>query len=105
MSRVIEFLERMGMDATLRHASDDQVALALTEAQMDAAVGAAILARSTAQLYALLGQGPLFCIQTTPGKEKEKEDEQEDDEDKEPAQPKKNSHGAAAHACPATALA
>ena len=87
MSSVIDFLEKMGCDAQLRHASPDDIAQALTETQIESALGAAIIARSTSELYALMRQGPLFCIQTTPGKEDEKEDEGEEDE--EPAAPPK----------------
>jgi hypothetical protein len=87
MSSIIDFLEKMGGDAQLRHASPDDIAQALAETQIDSALGAAIIARSTSQLYALMRQGPLFCIQTTPGKEDEKEEEGEEDE--EPAAPPK----------------
>lgn len=95
MSSVIDFLEKMGQDAQLRHASPEDIAQALAEANVDAAIGAAIIAKSTSELYALLHQGPLFCIQTAPdkpGKEKKKEEEGEGKEDKEQApSPKKKS--------------
>ncbi len=85
MSSVIDFLERMGKDAQLRYASQDELTLALTETQIESELGAAIIAKSTSELYALLHQGPMFCIQTTPGKEDEEEEgegegEDEDDE-------------------------
>lgn len=89
MSSVIDFLEKMGRDAQLRHASADDIAQALAQTQVDSALGAAIIARSTSDLYALMQQGPLFCIQTTPGKDDEKK--KEDEEDEEPAVPPKKS--------------
>lgn len=84
MSSVIEFLERMGADARLRHASHEAIAAALEESQVDSALGAAIIARSTADLYSLLDQRPMFCTLENPGREKEKEGEDKDkDKDKE----------------------
>lgn len=90
MSSVIDFLEKMGKDAQLRHASQDEVALALEEAHIEASLGAAIIAKSTSELYALLHQGPLFCVQSAPGKEEE-EEEEESDEEAEPKAPAKKS--------------
>lgn len=78
MSSVIEFLERMGADARLRHASHEAIAAALEESQVDSALGAAIIARSTADLYSLLDQRPMFCTLENPGREKEKEGEDKD---------------------------
>lgn len=76
MSSVIEFLERMGADSQLRHASQEDIALALEESQVDAAVGAAIISRSTTELYALLKQQPMFHILENPGREEEEEEEE-----------------------------
>ncbi|HET6555319.1 MAG TPA: hypothetical protein VFG49_17465 [Dyella sp.] len=81
MSSVIEFLERLGADAQLRHASQEDIARALEEVQMDADVGAAIIARSTSDLYALLKQEPMFHILENPGREDEDEEEEEGDEE------------------------
>jgi hypothetical protein len=91
MTSVIDFLEKMGKDAQLRHASQDELVLALEEAQIEASLGAAIIAKSTSELYALLHQGPLFCVQSAPGKEEEEEEEGEGDEDAEPKAPAKKS--------------
>ncbi len=87
MSSVIDFLEKMGKDAQLRYASQNELALALEEARIEASLGAAIIAKSTSELYALLHQGPLFCVQSAPGKEEEDEEEEgeEDDETLAPA--------------------
>lgn len=68
MSHVVDFLERMGQDAQLRHASQYEVGLALAQTQLDPALNAAILARNSLQLQELLGQGLLRCAQV-PGKE------------------------------------
>ncbi|WP_430391573.1 hypothetical protein [Dyella sp. 20L07] len=81
MSSIIDFLERMGADAQWRHATPDDIALALAKTQIDAAVGAAIIARSTSELYALLDQRPMFHTQNNPGKEGEDVPEKEGDEE------------------------
>lgn len=83
MSSVIEFLERMGADAQLRHASQEDIALTLEESQLDAAVGAAIIAKSTAELYALLKQQPMFHVMNNPGREDEEEEEEGEEEGEE----------------------
>lgn len=86
MSSVIEFLERLGADAHLRHASQEDIAHALEESQVDADLGAAIIARSTSDLYALLDLRPMFHVQNNPGREEEEEEGEEDEE--EPSQRK-----------------
>ncbi|WP_266180506.1 hypothetical protein [Dyella humicola] len=102
MSSVIDFLEKMGKDAMLRHASQDDLAQAVAETEIDSAVGAAIIAKSTAELYALLQQGPMFCIQSTPGKEDEEEEEEGDEEAPENRQPTKTSRKASPFVHPVT---
>lgn len=82
MSSVIEFLERLGADALLRHASQEEVADALAESQVESAMGAAIIAQSTAELYALLDVRPMFQVMNNPGREEE-EEEDDDEEEKE----------------------
>ncbi|MHA6204971.1 hypothetical protein ACXU4B_11140 [Dyella soli] len=93
MSDVIELLERMGADAELRHATSEELAQVVADTQVDAALGAAIIARSTAELYALLHQGPMFHVQTNPGKEEEEEEEEGDEEEEKPSQ-RKGAHAA-----------
>ena len=61
MSNVIAFLERMGQDAQLRHASQNDVGLELARTQIDSELRAAILAKDQQQLEALLGAGNVCC--------------------------------------------
>ena len=65
MSNVIAFIERMGQDAQLRHASRSQVEIALANAQIDPELQAAILGENQQQLETLLGGstvcGMFFC--------------------------------------------
>lgn len=74
MFDVIDFLERMGQDAQLRHASQDEVGLALTGAEIDSELRVAILARDEQGLQALLGQDP-FCCLINPAKPDEEQEE------------------------------
>lgn len=76
MSNVIDFLERMGQDAQLRHASRSEVELALKEARIDPELQAAILAKDQSHLELLLRQEPLYCL-LFPAKEDEDEDSEE----------------------------
>ena len=52
MSNVISFLESVGQDATLRHASQDELELALTTAQIEPALQKAILGKDQTQIEA-----------------------------------------------------
>jgi hypothetical protein len=74
MTDVIDFLERMGQDAQLRHASQDEVELALTSAEIVPEMREAILAKDQAQLEMLLGQIPQ-CGVFFPSKEDEEQDD------------------------------
>lgn len=78
MSEVIEFLERLGSDAHLRQATNDEVGQALAEAGIEDPVIAAILSGDRLALESLLGaKANVFCGVIGP---EEKEDEQEDEE-------------------------
>lgn len=92
MFDVIDFLERVGQDAQLRHASQDEVGLALSGAEVDSQLRVAILARDGQELRVLLGQGPFCCLihPAKPGEEQEECDgsceeseEKKDDKDNE----------------------
>lgn len=79
MSSVIDFLERMGSEAHWRHASENELELALVQADIAAPERSAILAKDAAKLQALLRLRPLFAMQTPPDEEGD-EDEGEEDE-------------------------
>lgn len=89
MSSITAFLERLGADAQLRHASQDDLAQAVAESHVEAAIGAAIIAKSTAELYALLEMRPMFHIQNNPGREEEEEEDEEGDEEQDAPAPLK----------------
>ncbi len=63
MLNVIDFLERMGQDAHLRHASRKDLGLALADVQFDSELQAAILAGDQQGLEALLGVKNVCCVQ------------------------------------------
>ncbi len=92
MMGVIDFLERIGQDAQLRHASQDEVGFALASAEIDPELRVAIIARDKQGLQALLGQDPFCCLihPAKPGEEQEEcdgsceeDEEKRDDKDKE----------------------
>jgi hypothetical protein len=66
MSNVIDFLERMGRDAQLRHADDSDVKQALQIAGIDAATGSAICKGDEEQLAAILKANPNVCAMIFP---------------------------------------
>ena len=77
MSNVIDFLERFGQDASLRHATGEAVEEALQSAGIDPGVCAAILNKDQGALEALLGANTNVCCLV------HKEDEEEEEEDDE----------------------
>ena len=61
MSDTIEFLERLGRDAQLRHASHEQIGQALARTAIDPRLQAAILNEDQQQLETLLGADTNVC--------------------------------------------
>lgn len=76
MSNVIAFLERVGQDARLRTALQNDGELALAGWHIDPELQAAILAKDQVKIEALLGLGQLCCF-LLPGKEDDDEDTEE----------------------------
>jgi hypothetical protein len=77
MSNVVEFLQRMGQDAQLRHASQNELELVLAGVKIAPELQAAILAGDQAMLEVLLGRVNVCCM-VQPGKEDDDEDTEED---------------------------
>ena len=85
MSNVIGFLEKMGQDAGLRHASKNEMELALADAEIDPRLQAVILSSDQTQLEALLSARANVVCGLFPGKEdddgeEEKSPDKDDDE-------------------------
>jgi hypothetical protein len=83
---VIDFLERFGEDAELRHASREALEEALRSAGIDPALRAAILGKDQRTLEALLGADANVCCtvhQDDEEEETEKDDEDEDEDEDE----------------------
>ena len=74
MLDVLEFLEVVGQDSRLRHASQGEMESALIGSRIDPEVRMAILAKSGSVLQALLGQAPLCCL-INPANPDEKQEE------------------------------
>jgi hypothetical protein len=86
VSQVIEFIERLGQDAHLRHAPIDVVAQALLQAGIEEPLRTAILGEDPRELEALLGaRSKMYCGVFAP-EEEEKEDPEKEDEDQEDEQ-------------------
>jgi hypothetical protein len=83
VSNVIDFLERFGQDADLRHAPSDALAEALKSAGIDPELRAAILANDQRTLEALLGADTNVCCMTHKEDEEEEPEEDEDEDDDE----------------------
>jgi orotate phosphoribosyltransferase len=84
VSNVIDFLERLGQDADLRHATDEAVAEALRNAGIEPALQAAVLDKDQRALEALLGADTNVCCMIFKKEEEEEEtEEEEEDEDDE----------------------
>jgi hypothetical protein len=82
MSNVIDFLERMGGDASLRGAGTDELARELAAAAVDGELATAILAGDDTALRNSVAPGKVFDIQLDPQKEEvPEEDEDEHDEE------------------------
>ena len=83
VSNVIDFLERFGQDADLRHASDEAVAEALRNAGIEPALQAAVLDKDQRALEALLGADTNVCCMVYKEDEAEEEEPEEEEEDDE----------------------
>jgi hypothetical protein len=84
MSNLIDFLEQMGRDSESRFATGPELEAALTRAEIEPSVRAAILARDQLLLESLIGARHNVCtLINVPAEEEEEETEEEGDEDKE----------------------
>jgi hypothetical protein len=79
VSNVIDFLQRLGQDADLRHASLQDLELALADADIDPALREALLESDQRKLEQLLGADTNVCAMIAPGKKEDDEEEDEDD--------------------------
>jgi hypothetical protein len=61
MSNIIDFLETIGQDANLRYASNGEMQHMLVDAQLDADVRDAVLAKDQQRLTALVGAQNVCC--------------------------------------------
>jgi hypothetical protein len=83
MSNVIDFLEKWGQDARLRHATSAEFEQALLRAGIEPAARAAILGANRCALESLLGARSRVVCGIWAPEEKEEEEEDEDGEEKE----------------------
>ena len=69
MSKIIEFLEQLGQDATLRYATDAELEAALLQAGLSASDRTAILGKDQRLLEALLDAKANICCMVANPKE------------------------------------
>ncbi len=84
MTDVIDFLERIGQDAQLRHGSQDELELALSSTDLAPDLQSAILAKDQARLGTLLEQVPQ-CNVFFPSKEDEEQDDESEETEESPS--------------------
>ena len=97
MSNIIDFLERMGQDAQLRHASGNEVERALIKARIAPAMRAVILGENSRRLEDLLGAKANVCCGLYPVEsDEDSTDEIEDDKTDEQSSQQQASHRFAA---------
>ena len=73
MSDVIDFLEKLGQDSALRHATGAQLEGALADARLSPPIRIALANRDTAALAALLSSANVCCLTHVPLEEQEEE--------------------------------
>jgi hypothetical protein len=85
MSDVIDFIERLGQDSTLRHAPRRMLDRALSDTQMSPELRAALASRDQRLLEELLGADANVCCMVNIPVEDEEVDKQKARDDKEDA--------------------
>lgn len=91
MADTIELLEAIGRDASLRHASAEELAKALEQAQASDGLTAAVATGDNKWLFNELGYKPMEPPQGTQGPCREEEEPEEDGDIEQPAQPSPDS--------------
>lgn len=83
MAKLIEFLERVGSDATLRHADAEALEAALADTDIDEETRAALRDGDRDALHRLIGERPFIVAQMQIGPDHvEAPDDTDDDNDK-----------------------
>src|SRR5262245_5343662 len=75
MSNVIRFIECMGQDAALRHATGEDLQILLADARLEPQEQAIILAGDQTRLETLIGATKVVCCGIMPGKDDEDDDD------------------------------
>ncbi|MDR6935386.1 hypothetical protein [Luteibacter sp. 3190] len=84
MAKLIEFLERVGSDATLRHADAEALEAALADTDIDEETRAALRDGDRDALHRLIGERPFIVAQMQIGPDhvEAPDDDTDDDNDK-----------------------
>lgn len=81
MSNVIGFLEKMGQDAELRHATNGEMELALAATAIEPELQVAILSSDQSEMEALLGTRTNLICGLAPGKDDDDDEIPVEDDD------------------------
>lgn len=89
MSDTIDLLVAIGQDASLRHASAEELASVLERAQASEVLTAAVASGDSTRLSQELGQKPMYTpqISQAPGHEDDEPGHEQDDEPLDPVAP------------------
>lgn len=82
MSDIIDFLEKLGQDATLRNATRSELESALLQSGFDASARAAVLQKSSRELETLLHANSNICCMVARPMREDEDDDAEPDTDK-----------------------
>lgn len=96
MADTIGLLEAIGQNAALRHASEEDLARTLEQADASEAFKAAVMSGDSSHLSAELGHKPMHSTHVTQGGGHE-DDEPDHDDDDDSDHPSKPDHGEPAH--------
>lgn len=92
MTDTIDLLEAIGSDASLRHASADELATRLERADASRALRAAVASGDSARLFEEFGHKPMYApqISQAPGFEEEAPEDGESEEPELPGAPERS---------------
>lgn len=100
MGNIVEFLARVGRDASLRHASSDVLDQEMMLAGISSEVRAAVAAGNSDDLRRLRGHEVFFSSLMPDGPDEEKDDDDRQDDDKDDDGDEKRSTSSEPHSRP-----
>jgi hypothetical protein len=87
MTDTLDLLETIGRDASLRHASPEELGKTLEQAQASAALTAAVASGDSSKLFQEFGQKPMAPPNSSQGVPCEEDEPEQEDEPRDPSAP------------------